>query len=477
MYKSFGLLTNKRLTYKDENTPPDPSYDRTGDSAYDLLRKSASNLFGGPRSLNNRSVSQNLATSPHPTVILDSPGMTTSLYSTPLSWSVNNQIAVACGRDVYFQDLSTRETTRFFKAGRGQQTLEALSIAWGGHKHETKLACINDFGGWEVFELGSKAPIHKVDGSTFPEIPDAKSLCWNGDLLTLGMTDGGIYFHDIREEERSFNVGGGSDTDTDTFAGHRKSVVSFAWDSSGNYLASGDIDGNVHIWDVRARKALTGVKRSSKIRHQAPVKALSWCHWKSDLLATGSYYPEGIIQVWGTSKLSSGPIEPEKTFSLNSAVHSVIWSPHCKELLSVHGVQFEHAPTTHRQRRSLSLLPSSTSVFRLGSTVQAAGGALNPPATPLLPDHSSSALAKKSKPTIIAGPLTHSIVVHDYPSGKKLFTLSRAHRHSITAACLSPDGRDVFTASPKEQTIKLWKVWGAPPNRVKEPPFESCTIR
>lgn len=272
MYKSFGLLTSQRLTYKDENTPPNPSCDRSGDNAYDLLRKSASNLFSGPRSTNNRSVSQNLAKSPHPTVILDSPGMTTSLYSTPLSWSVNNQIAVACGRDVYFQDLNTRETTKFFKAGRGQHTLEALSIAWGGQKHDTKLACINDSGGWEVFELGSKTPIHNADSWPHPEIPDAKSLCWNGDLLTFGMADGAMHFYDIREKERSFYVGGTPVTDTDTFAGHRKSVVSFAWDSSGTHLASGDIDGNVHIWDVRTRKALTGVKKNSKIRHQAPVK-------------------------------------------------------------------------------------------------------------------------------------------------------------------------------------------------------------
>ncbi|KAF5325887.1 hypothetical protein D9611_001030 [Ephemerocybe angulata] len=436
MYKSFGLLTNQRLNYRDENTNPQPE-----NSAFSLLRKSASSLVSTHKTTNGRSVSQNLARNSQATLVLDSPGLTTSLYSTPLSWSLNNQIAVACGKDIYYQDIDTRKVTFFFTSGLSRPVQEALSIAWGDAKHKTKLACINGAGACEVVCTEEKTVGLALYGREASEWDNpAKSLCWNGDTVTYGLSNGEIRFHDLRDAGKCFTVGGRG------AGGHRRSVVSMAYDSTGNFLASGDVDGNVHVWDVRARKSLTEVKQSSKIKHQAVAKALAWCSWQPELLATGSYYPEGTVQVWSTNKLTSGPIEPEKTFALNAAVHSLIWSPQCKELLSTHGVQFKHEPPTHRQRRV-----SSTA--------------------------GRPAAATKSKPTVVLGPLTHSMVVHDYPSGKRLLTMGRAHRHCITAACLGPNGQDVFTASPKEETIKMWKVWGETPKRVKERAFADCVIR
>ncbi|TEB33788.1 WD40 repeat-like protein [Coprinellus micaceus] len=443
MYKTFGMLSDQRLSYKDENV--DPSSET---KAFNLLRKSASSLFSGPKSPNGRSVTQNLGKNAYPTLILDSPGLTKALYSSPISWSVNNRIGVACGRDVYYQDLETRKVTHFFTAGTRQPAKEAVSILWGGRKHENKLTCITDNGACELFETDSPMATLLYEPKEGDGI-SPKSMCWKGDLFSYGLSNGGIRQHDVRDLTCYWSIGG-QDTTGENTRGHRKSVISLAYDSTGKYLASGDIDGNVHIWDIRTRKSLTEVKLSSRIRHRAPVKALAWCPWRPDLLATGGFYPEGIIQFWNTKKLSSSPFEPEKTFIMNAAVHSLIWSPHCKEILSVHGVQFQHEATTHRHRRLSATGGTGDSVPQRGA----------------------------SKPTIVpSGALTHSLIVHDYPSGKRVLSLPRAHRHTISAACLGPNGQDVFTASPKERAIKMWQVWGEPPKCIKEAPFASCTIR
>ncbi|KAJ3528404.1 hypothetical protein NMY22_g9432 [Coprinellus aureogranulatus] len=453
MYKTFGMLSDKRLSYKDENIDP-----ASHSKAFNLLRKSAATLFPGTKSSNGLSVTNNLGKTKQPSRILDSPGLTTALYSSPLSWSANNRIAVACGRDVYYQDLSTGKVTHFFTAGTRQPAKEAISILWGDQKHENKLACITDNGACELFDVESPMAtlLHEPKISATLEVA-AKSMCWSGDSLAYGLSNGEIRVRDVRSLSHYWSIGdrGHPFRNSDSVTGHRKTVISLAYDSTGNYLASGDVDGNVHIWDIRKRKTLTAVKRSSKIKHKAPVKALAWCSWKSDLLATGGYYPEGVVRFWSTNKLNQGPLEPEKTLTLNAAVHSLIWAPHCKEILSVHGVQFQEEASTHRRRQSTE-----------------PGAIVATPSTTTL-----SASERRSKPTIVPGPLTHSLVVHDFPSAKRLFTLTKAHRHSISTACLGPNGQDVFTASPKEQAIRMWQVWGEPPKAVKETPFSSCTIR
>lgn len=268
MYKTFGMLSDKRLSFKDENT--DPS---SHSKAFGLLRKSASSLFSGPKSSNSRSVTHNLGKSRQPTLILDSPGLTTALYSSPLSWSVNNRIAVACGRDVYYQDLETRKVTHFFTAGTRKSAKEAVSILWGDQKHGNKLGCITDNGACELFDVESPmaTQLHEPNDS---ECLSAKSMCWSGDIFGYGLSNGEVRLHDVRDLSYYWSIGGRKPLG-ELAAGHRKTVVSLAYDYTGNYLASGDVDGNVHIWDIRTRKTLTEVKRSSKIKHRAPVKVRS----------------------------------------------------------------------------------------------------------------------------------------------------------------------------------------------------------
>jgi len=115
------------------------------------------------------------------------------------------------------------------------------------------------------------------------------------------------------------------------------------------------------------------------------------------------------------------------------------WSPHCKELLSTHGTSFEPLPA---------------------SSLRAAARAQQ---------------QQQLKP--VASPLTNSITVHEYPSGKRLLNLL-AHYGPVTHSCLSPDGQSLFTVCPREETIKMWHVWSKRAEVDKgESAFDKCIIR
>ncbi|TFK29124.1 cell division control protein [Coprinopsis marcescibilis] len=476
MCRKFGIGDAHRLMYRDEtqaplySSPYGPSSSGLATkacdgTAYDLLRQSASTLLDAPKKVNQASVSQHLGRTSKFSMALDSPGLSTSVYSKPIDWSQRNQIAVACGKDIYYQDLDTKKVSYFFRAGSSGSAKEAKCVSeanyitWGDAAHDSYLACANDLGVLEVWDSEApKAPVARVGAKTEKEpvllLDTIDSICWNKHQLTWSNnTD--VYAMDIRckEEAKLFPDALSSGSR------HRSNVVSMAWNPDGKYLATGDLDGVVHIWDSRAQKMLTEKGRHGKMRHRGPVKSLAWCPWKSELLATGSFYPEGSIRVWNLNAISNPLYAPERTISLNTAVHDIIWSPHCKEILSVHGMSFQAPPAAQRQPRFFG-----SQATNLGVSASA------PPAV-------TSMMKKIEKPTIVETPLTNSILVHDYPTGKRLLTLPQAHRHAITASTLGPNGQDVFTASPKEQVIKMWQVWGRAPKVAKERPFARDLIR
>ena len=167
---------------------------------------------------------------------------------------------------------------------------------------------------------------------------------------------------------------------------------------------------------------------------------MAWCPWKPDLLATGSSFPDGNIRIWSTSSLSNHSPEPQHTISLSTSVNSLHWSPHCKELLSTQGSSFAHMSSSRSSRRNVT---SQTGL----------------PFTTVQTD------------------LTNSIAVHEYPSCKRLLTLSQAHASAVTHSCVSPKGEHVFTVCPREEAIKMWHVWAEPLSFRKETAFAKFTIR
>ncbi|KAI6118175.1 WD40-repeat-containing domain protein [Pisolithus sp. B1] len=363
--KSFGLVDDRVLNCGETSATPAQTKVRS------ILRRCASELFDTPRSISAISAKSNLAVRKQFVMALDGPGISLNLFASPMAWSHSNCIGVAFKLNVYFQNLDTRYGV-------------VHSVDWGGITNPHILA------------LGTTCGIKQIVDWSDDDSP-VGGIHWNGDLLSVGRKDGRVSLFDIRAPKQVQQV-----------EGHRRHVIGTKWSPDGKYLATGDQSGSVHVWDIRAKDHVTANDRKVLMKHEGPVKAISWAPWQDGLLATGGLFPDGKIQLWNIHK-PSAPL----TIPTDTNVTALHWSPHCKEILSTHGLSWE-------------------------------------------PWH----------------------VVHAYPSCDKIVSV-HAHSAPIGHACIGPDGCSIFTVSPVEETIKMFKVWSAPAGKGKDDGGMSykCAIR
>ncbi|KAH9943867.1 WD40 repeat-like protein [Amylocystis lapponica] len=411
----FGLADERVLKYGESSGTSDSS-------DLHLHRLNFSQLLAAAPKVSPTSAAAHVGTRKQFILALDGPGIPADPFAYPLSWSSLNAIAVACGREVYYQNLDTRIISHLCSLPRNYGRLS--SIEWARDKPQI-LAAGTTSGLVQLWDAETATATREWRD----EVDSIGGMNWNGGVLAVGSSGGDVALYDTREPEAVSRL-----------TLHKVMVHGVRWSHDGNYLATGDQRGVVHFWDARAGKELTNErKKGSKMKHTAPVKALGWCPWKPDLLASGSTYPDGKIRIWSINSTSSTSA-PLHTISLNTSVTSLIWSPHCKELLSTHGT---------------SWVPRAASTSAL----------------------SSSSSANQARPQPVKSPLTNSLVVHAYPSLRRLVTV-QAHSGAVGHSCLGPDGTLVFTICPAEEAMKMWKVWGLPRTvERRESVFDKCGIR
>ena len=114
---------------------------------------------------------------------------------------------------------------------------------------------------------------------------------------------------------------------------HDQEVCGLKWSPSGQQLASGGNDNLLHIWGVSMLHNGTTSTYFHRLNdHRAAVKALAWCPFQNNLLASGGGTADRCIKFWNTQNgvcLNS--------VDTNSQVCALQWSKHEKELLSSHG--------------------------------------------------------------------------------------------------------------------------------------------
>lgn len=149
------------------------------------------------------------------------------------------------------------------------------------------------------------------------------SLAWNNHVLTTGGMDGRIINNDVRV--RSHIV--------ETYRGHHQEVCGLKWSGSGNQLASGGNDNLVHIWDSSMTSSNSPTQWLHRLEdHRAAVKALAWCPFQGNLLATGGGGSDQCIKFWNTH---TGMCT--NSVNTGSQVCALLWNKNERELLSSHG--------------------------------------------------------------------------------------------------------------------------------------------
>lgn len=151
------------------------------------------------------------------------------------------------------------------------------------------------------------------------------ALTWNSHILTSGSRSGDVHHHDVRIAQH--HVG--------TIKFHTHEVCGLKWNPDGRHLATGANDNLVGIWDTAANMCTSETRPLHVLsEHKAAVKAIAWCSWQNNILATGGGTTDRQICIWN---MYNGALL--QSHDTHSQVSSLLWNKTYKELVSSHGFQ------------------------------------------------------------------------------------------------------------------------------------------
>lgn len=241
--------------------------------------------------------------------ILDAPGLIDDFYLNVLEWGRRDLLGVALGGNVYLWNGHTETVSQLGTVSEEEVTVSALSWIHDG----TTLAMARGKAVelWDV-ERGKRLRmlVHGADRSA--------ALSWNRALLSMGLKDGRIQTHDVRQARSLVSE----------VHPHTAEVCGLSWSVDGRRLASGGADQQLCIMDP----SLNVLKP-----FQSSVKAIAWCPWQPSLLAVGGGRQDPRISLYDTTTgtcLSS--------YDTGAQVSAIRWSMHTRELVSAHGYPRAH---------------------------------------------------------------------------------------------------------------------------------------
>lgn len=238
-----------------------------------------------------------------PFKILDAPGLIDDYYLNILDWSQTDIVSIGLNESIYSYNILTKNVT------------ETLTLS---DKHITSLKSFKN-----SLAVGiSTGDLNILDVSTNKiyfntKISDSRiaSIDYNGTLLTLGCKNGQIVNVDLRSNTQI------------KLPSHHGEVCGLKWSNNGTFLATGSNDNTIKIFlstHLNPRHVFT--------EHKSAVKAMSWCPWRSGILATGGGTKDKSIKVWD---VESGI--KMKDVETSSQVCTLNYVEKYKELISSHG--------------------------------------------------------------------------------------------------------------------------------------------
>ena len=215
-----------------------------------------------------------------PTRMLDAPNVTDDFYLNLIGWDDTSNLAVALEDTVYVYNNTTKNI--LFESTNSPGDIISC-VSWG-KKSDQLLVC--SLSACYVRDLPADTVAHTIG------VRNIDCASWNNTLLATAGRDGQVCIYDVRQSVCS---------PVKKKKNHRSRVCSIAWSPDGNFLASGGDDNEVCVWDM-----MTDEKVLFK-EHNSAVKGLSWCPWKTNVLATGGGRCDGKIYIRNAKKMKQLP--------------------------------------------------------------------------------------------------------------------------------------------------------------------------
>ncbi|KAK4465636.1 WD40-repeat-containing domain protein [Cladorrhinum samala] len=244
-----------------------------------------------------------------PERVLDAPGLIDDYYLNLLDWSSGNQVAIGLERNVYVWSADEGSVSCLLETSPDTYV---SSVKWSGDGAYVGVGL--GTGEVQIWDVAEGVKIRSMLGHE----TRVGVMGWNKHLLSTGARSGLVFNHDVRIAEHKVAE----------LVSHTSEVCGLEWRSDGAQLATGGNDNLVSIWDARS----LAVPKFTKTNHKAAVKALAWCPWNMNLLATGGGSYDRHIHFWNTT--SGARVNSIDT---GSQVTSLRWSPHYREIVSSSG--------------------------------------------------------------------------------------------------------------------------------------------
>jgi len=245
---------------------------------------------------------------------LDAPDIRNDYYLNLVDWSAaNNHLAVALESRIYLWNAVSGSITLLTEL----QNEYVSSVKWISDANYLGIGTSS--GEVQVFDVERLKRQRVMLGHELR----VSSLSWNNYILSSGERNGVIMHSDVRV----------ADHNVATSQAHTQEVCGLSWSPDGKYLASGGNDNLLCIWNSVAGECFAGRSPSlSLTAHQAAVRAVAWCPWQSNILASGGGSEDRCIRIWNCqngNQLSH--------YDTKSQVCSLVWNEHYKEIASSHG--------------------------------------------------------------------------------------------------------------------------------------------
>ncbi|KAI1236746.1 hypothetical protein IHE44_0014999, partial [Lamprotornis superbus] len=249
-----------------------------------------------------------------PDRILDAPEIRNDYYLNLIDWSSQNFLAVALDNSVYLWNHGSGEIIQLLQMEHPDVYIS--SVSW--IKEGNYLAVGTSSAEVQLWDIQQQKRLRNMTS----HCARVGTLSWNSYILSSGARTGHIHHHDVRVAEHHVA----------TLAGHTQEVCGLKWSLDGRYLASGGNDNLVNVWPCTQGGGGDFAPVQTFTQHQGAVKAVAWCPWQMNVLATGGGTSDRHIRIWN---VCSGACL--SAVDAHSQVCSILWSTNYKEFISGHG--------------------------------------------------------------------------------------------------------------------------------------------